>query len=89
VKQEDSGIVTVKGMTFSNLIVADFMMSLEKNPMFANVDLIQTNRGLIDGRDVTEFAVTAQLTPDEVPTDFTAEAILDDLEALVNEGTNQ
>jgi type IV pilus assembly protein PilN len=89
VKQENSGIVTVKGMTFSNLIVADFMMSMEKNPMFANVDLIQTNRGTIEGRDVTEFAITAQLTPDEVPDDFTAEALLLDLESLVNEGTNR
>jgi Tfp pilus assembly protein PilN len=89
VKQENSGIVTVKGMTFSNLIVADFMMSMEKNPMFAAVDLIQTNRGTIEGRDVTEFAITAQLTPGEVPADFTAEAVLGDIEALVNEGTNR
>ena len=89
VKQENSGIVTVRGLTFSNLIVADFMMSMERNPMFANVDLIQTNRGTIEGRDVTEFAITAQLTPAEVPDDFTAEAVLLDLEALVNEGTNR
>jgi type IV pilus assembly protein PilN len=89
VKEDESGVITVKGMTFSNLIVADLMMTMEKNPMFANVDLIQTNKGKISERDVTEFSITAQLTPDEVPSDFTAEALLHQMETLVNQGSMQ
>jgi len=89
VKQDDTGTITVKGMTFSNLIVADLMMTMEKNPMFANVDLVQTNKGKISERDVTEFQITAQLTPEEVPTDFTAEAALEQMETLVNQGSMQ
>lgn len=88
VKQNDAGQVSVKGMTFSNLIVADLMMAMEKNPMFANVDLIQTNKGKISDRDVTEFSIVAQITPDEVPSDFTA-AALQEMEALVNQGVMQ
>jgi type IV pilus assembly protein PilN len=87
-KQDDSGTLTVKGRTFSNLIVADFMLAMEKNPMFAKVDLIQTNKGKISDRDVTEFAITAQVTPDEVPADFTAQA-LQAMETLVNQGSMQ
>lgn len=77
--QQGPGKVAVDGVTFSNLIVADFMMRLERSPMFAGVDLISTERGEIDGRDVVKFAVTALLTPDEAPSDFSAEAILDEM----------
>ena len=89
VKQNDAGQVSVKGMTFSNLIVADLMMAMEKSPMFASVDLIQTNKGKISERDVTEFSIVAQITPDEVPSDFTAAAALEEMEALVNQGVMQ
>ena len=89
VKQNDAGQVSVKGMTFSNLIVADLMMAMEKSPMFANVDLIQTNKGKISERDVTEFSIVAQITPDEVPSDFTAAAALEEMETLVNQGLMQ
>ncbi len=77
--QQGPANVSVEGVTFSNLIVADFMMRLERSPMFAGVDLISTQRGEIDGRQVVQFAVTAQLTPDEAPSDFSAEAILDEM----------
>jgi type IV pilus assembly protein PilN len=79
VRQDGPTSVTIKGITFSNLIVADFMMGLERSPIFANVDLVQTNRGKINDRDVMEFAITARLTPDEVPSDFSAEAMIEDL----------
>jgi Tfp pilus assembly protein PilN len=82
-EQTGGSTVTVSGITFSNLIVADLMMRLERSELFANVDLTQTNKGEIDEREVMEFAITATLTPDEVPGDFKAEAFLDD---LVEEG---
>lgn len=74
--QEGAASVSLKGITFSNLIVAEFMMRLERSPMFANVDLVRTEKGDIVGRNVMEFAITAVLTPDELPSDFTAEAWL-------------
>jgi type IV pilus assembly protein PilN len=77
VQQMGLGGVTITGITFSNLIVADFMMRLERSEMFANIDLTQTNKGQIENRDVMEFSITAQLTPNEAPTDFSAEAMFE------------
>jgi Tfp pilus assembly protein PilN len=71
--------VSITGITFSNLIVADFMTRLDRSNMFANIGLTQTNRGEIEERDVMEFAITADLTPDELPADFKAEALIQDL----------
>lgn len=78
-KQQGPASVMLSGVTFSNLIVAEFMMRLEQSPLFAKVDLIETKKGTIDDRDVMEFTVTANLTPDEVPTDLTADALLEGL----------
>lgn len=78
-QQQGTASVTIKGITFSNLIVADLMMRLERSELFANVDLTQTNKGKIDDRDVMEFTITAGLTPDEAPGDFHAEAFPGDL----------
>jgi len=78
-QQQGTASVTISGITFSNLIVADLMMRMERSEMFANVDLTQTNKGKIEDRDVMEFSITAGLTPDEAPSDFQAEAFLDDL----------
>ena len=64
--------ITVSGVTFSNLIVADLMMRLERSSMFAGVDLTQTERGEIDGRDVVQFVISGNVTPNEEPEDFTA-----------------
>lgn len=81
VQQMGLGGVTISGITFSNLIVADFMMRLERSEMFANIDLTQTNKGQIDSREVMEFSITAQLTPNDAPTDFSAEALFEGLGA--------
>lgn len=77
--QQGASRISLTGVTFSNLIVADFMMRLERSPMFADVDLTTTYRGEIDEREVVEFSVTAQITPEEVPSDYTAEAVWDEL----------
>ncbi len=73
-KQQGPGKISVEGVTFSNLIVADFMMRMERSPLFAGVDLITTQRGEIDDRDVVEFTVTANLTPEENPSELSADA---------------
>jgi type IV pilus assembly protein PilN len=54
--------VQVEGVTFSNLIVADFMSRLEASPLYADVDLVVAEKGTIDQRNVVKFKVTATMT---------------------------
>ena len=57
--------LNLEGVTFSNLVVSDFMSRLERSPMFAGVNLEVAERGTISERDVVKFRVTCQVTPDE------------------------
>jgi Tfp pilus assembly protein PilN len=79
VVQTPEGNLDIRGVTFSNLIVADFMIRLERSPMFAQVDLGETVREDLDGRDVMNFRLSATLTPDEAPSDYSADALLEEL----------
>ena len=54
--------ITIDGVTFSNLIVADFMTRLEASPLFGTVDLLVAEKGTIDQRNVVKFKVTAAIT---------------------------
>jgi type IV pilus assembly protein PilN len=55
--------VTVEGVTFSNLVVADLMMRLDRSELFQNIDLVVTQKGNIQSRPVTKFTVTAEIAP--------------------------
>jgi hypothetical protein len=44
--------VQIEGVTFSNLVVADLMSRLESSDLFEKVDLVVTEKGAIEGRDV-------------------------------------
>jgi Tfp pilus assembly protein PilN len=57
--------IAIEGVTFSNLIIADYMTRLDRSPYFANVDLTQAERGVIEERDVVKFKLTSKLTPAE------------------------
>lgn len=59
--------MTFEGVTFSNLIVADFMTRLDRSPYFANVELRVAERGVIEERPVTQFQMSANLTPTARP----------------------
>jgi Tfp pilus assembly protein PilN len=59
--------MNVEGVTFSNLIIADYMTRLDRSAYFANVDLGVAERGLIDERDVVKFKLTMDLTPTAPP----------------------
>ena len=63
--QESGGSLTVEGVTFSNLVVSDFISRLERSPMFASVELDFAERGMVTDREVVKFRVTCQVTPDE------------------------
>ncbi len=57
----------LEGVTFSNLIIADYMTRLDPSPYFANVDLGVAERGEIDERDVVKFKLSMDLTPTAPP----------------------
>jgi Tfp pilus assembly protein PilN len=58
--------ITLEGTTFSNLIIADLMIRLDRSPLFSNVALANASRGLIDQHDVVSFKLTMNLTPAEM-----------------------
>ncbi len=63
---QDAGSgLQLEGVTYSNLVVSDFMSRLERSPMFAGVELEVAERGAIGDRDVVRFRVSCQVTPDE------------------------
>jgi type IV pilus assembly protein PilN len=63
--QDAGGSLSVEGVTFSNLVVSDFISRLERSPMFANVELDFADRGTVAEHEVVKFRVTCQVTPDE------------------------
>jgi type IV pilus assembly protein PilN len=54
--------VKIEGVTFSNLLVADFMSRLEASPLYGDIDLIVAEKGQIDQRNVVKFTITAKMT---------------------------
>lgn len=58
--------ITLEGTTFSNLIIADLMIRLDRSPLFSNVALASATRGIIDQHDVVQFKLTMNLTPAEM-----------------------
>jgi type IV pilus assembly protein PilN len=63
--EETTNQLNVEGVTFSNLVVSDFMTNLERSPMFANVELEVAERGEVADRRVVKFRITCQVTPNE------------------------
>ncbi len=64
VRETSPGKVQVDGVTFSNLMVADFMQRLESSPLYEAVDLTVSERGTIEDRDVLKFTLTAHVSAD-------------------------
>jgi type IV pilus assembly protein PilN len=60
--EETENKVQIEGVTFSNLLVADFMTRLETSPLYGSVDLLIAEKGVIDQRNVVKFKVTALMT---------------------------
>ena len=59
--------VKIDGVTFSNLLVADFMSRLEASPLYGEVDLVVAEKGTIDQRNVVKFTVTAKMNLQSAP----------------------
>lgn len=60
--EETGNKVQIEGVTFSNLLVADFMTRLEASALYGTVDLLVAEKGTIDQRNVVKFKVTALMT---------------------------
>ncbi len=63
--QDAGGSLSLEGVTYSNLVVSDFMSRLERSPMFANVELGIAEKGTVSDKTVVKFRVSCQVTPDE------------------------
>ncbi len=49
--------LTIQGVTFSNLVIAEFMNRLESSVLFSNVDLDVAQRGTIENQHVVQFTL--------------------------------
>jgi len=63
--QDAGNSLRLEGVTYSNLVVSDFMSRLERSPMFANVELQVAERGNVTDKQVVKFQLTCSVTPDE------------------------
>lgn len=64
VDQESATSMGLEGVTFSNLVVSDFMSRLERSPLFAGVELDVAERSEAADHDVVKFRLKCQVTPD-------------------------
>jgi type IV pilus assembly protein PilN len=64
VRETAPGKVQIEGVTFSNLMVADFMQRLETSPLYEAVDLTVSERGTMEDREVLKFTLTAHVSAD-------------------------
>lgn len=59
------GSVIIEGVTFSNLVVAEFMNRLESSVLFRNVDLNVAQRGTIEEQHVVQFTLNSAVVDDQ------------------------
>ena len=73
----ENGKVRLEGASLDNVVVADFLRSLNGSEFFNNVDLIRTDRGTpINGVRLVKFEITADFAQpsNAAPTDVTSPA---------------
>jgi type IV pilus assembly protein PilN len=63
--QDAGGSLSLEGVTYSNLVVSDFMARLDRSAMFANVELEVAEKGNVTDKSVVKFRITCSVTPDE------------------------
>ena len=62
---QDAGTsLNLEGVTYSNLVVSDFMARLERPGMFSNVELSVAEKGNVTDKSVVKFRLTCQVTSD-------------------------
>lgn len=61
---EEDGKVSIEGSTFSNLIVVELMDNLKSSGCFSGIELAQTSKVDIEGREMVKFSLTGDYNPD-------------------------
>ncbi len=62
VTQNGPGAMTLEGVTFSNLVVADLMSRLERTDLYTDVDLTVAERKTLSGERVIAFGLTTRVS---------------------------
>ncbi|MFN8587980.1 MAG: PilN domain-containing protein [Candidatus Eisenbacteria bacterium] len=62
--QDAGSTLSLEGVTYSNLVVSDFMARLERSDLFGNVELSVAEKGTVAEKSVVKFRLTCQVTPD-------------------------
>ena len=65
VSQDAGNHLQLEGVTYSNLVVSDFMSRIERSPMFSNVELAVAERGNVTDKSVVKFQVSCTVNPDK------------------------
>lgn len=65
VSQDAGNHLQLEGVTYSNLVVSDFMSRIERSPMFSNVELAVAERGQVTDKSVVKFQVSCTVNPDK------------------------
>lgn len=61
---EDAGKVVIEGTTFSNLIVVELMDNLKSSRCFSGIELKQTSKLVVEGREMVKFSITGEYNAD-------------------------
>jgi|GEM_PF-1530246 Tfp pilus assembly protein PilN len=61
---EENGKVALDGITFSNLIVVELMDNLKASRCFDNIELVQTTKTDLEGRELVKFSLTGNYVPE-------------------------
>jgi type IV pilus assembly protein PilN len=64
VSQDGSDHLQVEGVTYSNLVVSDFMSRIERADLFSNVELSFAERGVVNDKNVVKFQVSCTVSPE-------------------------
>ena len=65
VSQDGGNRLQLEGVTYSNLVVSDFMSKLERSSMFADVELAVAERGNVTDKSVVKFQLSCSANPDK------------------------
>lgn len=64
VSQDGSNHLQVEGVTYSNLVVSDFMSRVERSGLFSNVELSFAERGQVSEKNVVKFQMSCTVSPE-------------------------
>jgi len=65
VSQDGSNHLQVEGVTYSNLVVSDFMSRVERSGLFSNVELSFAERGQVSEKNVVKFQMSCTVSPEQ------------------------